>query len=176
MSYQPYIGEIDIFAFGFAPRYWAQCNGQLMPISQNQALFSILGTTFGGNGITTFALPNLQGRVPFNAGNGYTVGQTGGEEGHSLAIGEMPAHSHLMRLKAAQADAAGQTPGPTVTPSQAFAGPASAPVAVNIYGTGGADLTFGAAAIGTSGASQAHENRQPFLTLNICIALQGIFP
>jgi microcystin-dependent protein len=147
-----------------------------MSISQNQALFSILGTTYGGNGINTFALPNLQGRVPVNAGNGYVIGQSGGEDGHALSIGEMPAHSHLMRLKAAQADAAGQTPGPTVTPAQAFAGTTTSPVAVNIYGTGNPDLTLAPAAIGTSGASQPHENRQPFLTLNICICLQGIFP
>src|SRR5712691_11879861 len=104
MSSEPYIGEIDIFAFSFPPRNWALCNGQTLSIAQNQALFSILGTTYGGNGVSTFALPNLQGRVPIHVGNGFAQGQTGGEEGHVLAMGEVPQHGHQMRAKAAQAD------------------------------------------------------------------------
>jgi microcystin-dependent protein len=173
MSYQPYIGEIDIFAFGFAPRGWALCNGQLLPITQNQALFAILGVTYGGNGTTNFALPNLQGRVPIHMGNAFAQGTTGGEERHTLTVAEMPAHTHQMRFKAAQAASPGQTPGPTVTPAQAVVGTATV---VNIYGTANPDLAMSPAAIGTGGASQPHENRQPFLTLSICIALQGIFP
>ena len=172
----PYVGEIRIFAGNFAPVGWAFCDGSLMPISENTTLFQLIGTTYGGDGRTNFALPNLQGRVPIHEGPGFTQGTKGGEEGHTLTIAEMPAHTHQMRLKAAQAVSPGQTPGPTVTPAQAVATSGTVVNTVNIYGTASPDLTFAPAAIGTTGGSLAHENRQPFLTLNICIALQGIYP
>jgi microcystin-dependent protein len=178
MSSEPYIGEIDIFAFSFPPRGWALCNGQLLSISQNQALFAILGVTYGGNGTTNFALPNLQGRVPIHFGSAFALGVKGGEEGHALAIGEIPQHVHQMRAKAAQADldATGRRPSATVTPAQAATNTAANPTAVNIYGGGPAGQALDPNALANTGASQAHENRQPFLTLSICIALQGIFP
>src|ERR671936_688787 len=116
---EPFLSEIRIMSFIFAPKGWALCNGQLLPINQNQALFSLLGTTYGGNGQTTFALPNLQGRVPLHVGPGYSLGQNGGEESHTLSTAEIPAHSHQMRGKNAAADInpTGRTPGPTVTPA-----------------------------------------------------------
>jgi len=161
---EPFLGEIRIFSFSFAPRSWAMCNGQLLPINQNQALFSLLGTTFGGDGRVNFALPEMRGRVPIHVGNGIVLGQRAGEEVHTLITGEMPAHTHL---------AIASSNGPTVTP------PTSNFWASNTgftpYGTS-ADGTMSPSAIGNTGGSQAHENRSPYLTLNMCIALQGIFP
>ena len=161
---QPFLSEIRIFSFGFAPQGWAQCNGQLLPINQNQALFSLLGTTYGGNGQVNFALPDLRGRVPMHVGGGLVLGQKAGEESHTLALNEMPTHTHQAKASAN---------GPTVTP------PTSNFWASNTgftpYGTTG-DTTMSSQAIGNAGGSQPHENRSPFLTLNCCIALQGIFP
>ncbi len=175
----PFLSELRIMSFNFAPKGWAQCNGQLLPINQNQALFSLLGTTYGGNGQTTFALPDLRSRVPVHVGTGFILGQRAGEESHTVIINEMAQHQHQMRAKAAQADlnATGRTPGPTVTPAQAVTGTLASPIPVNIYGTpaDGAQ-TFASGAIGNAGGSQPHENRQPLLTLNVCIALQGVFP
>ena len=161
---EPFLSEIRIFSFSFAPQGWAQCNGQLLPINQNQALFSLLGTTYGGNGQTNFALPDLRGRVPMHVGNGLFLGQKAGEETHTLISNEMPLHTHQAR---ASAD------GPTVTP------PTNNFWASNTgftpYGKT-ADTAMSSEAIGNAGGSQPHENRSPFLTLNCCIALQGIFP
>jgi microcystin-dependent protein len=161
---EPFLGEIRIFSFSYNPQGWAQCNGQLLPINQNQALFSLLGTTFGGNGQTNFALPEMRGRVPMEVGNGLVLGQRGGEETHTLITGEMAAHTHQIK-------ASGN--GPTVTP------PTSNFWASNTtfspYGST-ADTTMAPAAVGNAGGSQPHENRSPYLTLNMCIALQGIFP
>ena len=175
---QPFIAELRIFSFDFAPKGWAFCNGQTMPIAQNQALFSLLGTTYGGNGQTTFGLPNLQGRVPLHVGTGYNLGQNGGEESHTLSISEIPSHLHQMRAKNAASDIGptGRNPGPTVTPAIAQTGAAATPTGVNIYSNAAANETFDASAIGNGGGSQPHENREPFLTINVCIALQGIFP
>lgn len=161
---EPYLSEVRIFSFSFAPKGWALCNGQILPINQNQALFSLLGTTYGGNGTTTFALPNLQGRVPMHVGNGFTLGQQGGEQAHTLVVNEMPGHTH-------QAQAS--TNGPTVTaPTNNFwaSNTGFAP-----YGSTG-DIAMSPSAISNAGGGQAHENMSPYLTLNICIALVGIFP
>jgi microcystin-dependent protein len=172
----PFLSEIRIMSFNFAPKGWATCNGQLLPINQNQALFSLLGTTYGGDGRVNFALPNLQGRVPVSMGSGFTLGQRAGEESHTLNMSEMAVHIHSMQVSntTALANATGRTPA-SHSPAQAIA--ATNPIsAVNIYGTGGSSENFDPSAISNVGGSQPHENRQPFLVLNCCIALQGIFP
>lgn len=168
---EAYIGEIRIMAFPFAPKGWALCNGQILSISQNQALFAILGTTYGGNGTTTFALPNLQGRVPNHWGNGsglppVPLGQTGGEEAHTLTGAETAAHTHA--LSAATAPAANAT-----GPNNNFLGAS----AQNQYAAGNPSATLSAATIrppATSG--QPHPNVQPYQVVNFCICLVGIFP
>lgn len=175
----PYMGELRIMSFNFAPKYWAQCNGQLLAINQNQALFSLLGTTYGGNGTTNFALPDLRTMVPAHLGQSYVQGEVLGEYSHTLIPSEMPQHLHFLKADATSvgtanvsAAAAGNSFG------QTYGKPSSgAPIGFNMYST---TLTPMAAmapqALGTAGGSQPHENRQPFITLNICIALQGIFP
>uniref|UniRef100_Q02CQ1 Phage Tail Collar domain protein n=1 Tax=Solibacter usitatus (strain Ellin6076) TaxID=234267 RepID=Q02CQ1_SOLUE len=159
----PFISEIKLFSFGFAPKGWAMCNGQLLPINQNQALFSLLGTTYGGDGRVNFALPNLQGRVPMHMGNGHTLGERGGEQNHTLIMSEMPAHTHTPTGCSDQAN--------LTTPSGSLWGKdASSPYAAS----GNAAML--PADIIPVGGSQPHQNMSPFLTLNFCIALQGIFP
>jgi len=161
---EPFLSEIRIFSFNFAPRGWAQCNGQLLPINQNQALFALLGTTYGGNGTTNFALPEMRGRVPMHVGNGLTLGQRGGTENHTLTINETPTHTHQVKASAN---------GATVTaPTSNFW---ASNTGFSPYGTT-ADTAMSPAAVSNTGGSQAHENMSPFLTLNMCIALQGIFP
>jgi microcystin-dependent protein len=178
---EPFLSEIRMFSFNFAPKGWATCNGQLLPINQNQALFSLLGTTYGGNGQTTFALPNLQGLVSIHMGNSHTLGERGGEEAHTLNVTEMPAHLHSMSAKAADAltGAAGHIPTPVAAKALAQ-GHASQgtnnPVAVSIYGTGTPSTALAPGTVGNTGGSQPHLNQQPYLTINFCIALQGIFP
>lgn len=160
---EPFLAEIRIFSFTFAPRGWALSNGQLLPINQNQALFSLLGTTYGGDGRVNFALPNLQGMTPIHMGQGYTLGQRGGEQAHTLIISELPQHTHLWN--------ATSTNGGTNNPSGAQHGGGG------FYDKAGTNLTTMAAnELPNAGGSQAHLNMQPFLTLNLCIALQGIFP
>ncbi len=168
---EPFLGEIRVFAGSFAPRGWALCSGQVLPISQNVALFSLLGVTFGGDGRTNFKLPDFQGRVPVGQGQGpglsaYTVGQVGGEASHTLISSEMAAHNHPFN-----ADNSGANQN----------SPAN-----NMFGGGGRNnryfgdgtnaAPFAAGSVGSAGGSQDHENRQPYLTLNYIIALQGIFP
>ena len=160
----PFLGELRIFSFGFAPRGWATCNGQLMPINQNQALFSVLGTTFGGNGTTTFALPNLQGRVPMHTSSAYPLGDAGGEDAHHLTTAEIPGHTHQVNASAARAT------------THNVVGNIWAATLTNQYATGTATATLNPGAIANSGSSRAHENRPPMLGLNICIAIVGIFP
>lgn len=161
---EPLLSEIRIFSFNFAPKGWAQCNGQLLPINQNQALFSLLGTTFGGDGRVNFGLPELRGRVPMHVGDGLNLGDKAGEENHTLNVNEMPAHTHQVRASAN---------GPSVSsPSNNFW---ASNTGFTPYGTV-ADTAMSAQAIGNTGGSQPHENRSPFLVLNFCIALQGIFP
>ncbi len=165
---EPFLAEIRIMSFGFPPKGWALCNGQLLPINQNQALFSLLGTTYGGNGQTTFGLPNLQGKVPLHSGNGLTPGQTGGEAAHTLSVAEMPAHIHPVN---ASTDA--NTSNTTSGANNYLGKPVdNSP----IYSTGNADAAMSPAIVSNVGGSQPHENRQPFLTLSFCIALLGIFP
>ena len=158
-----FLGEIRILAFGFPPSGWALCNGQVLPINQNQALFAILGTTYGGDGQNTFALPNLQGRAPMHATGGFNPGAAGGEANHTLALAEMPAHTHT--VAAAGGAAAVASP----------AGNLWANGAEPAYGPPGGAL-LAPEAIGTTGGGQAHANMQPYLAVSFAIALQGIFP
>lgn len=162
---EPFLSEIRIMSFNFAPKGWALCNGQLLPINQNQGLFSLLGTTYGGNGQTNFALPNLQGRAPIHVGSGFTLGQQGGEQAHTGSIQELPQHTHIARGSSATATL--DSPAGNVLATTA---------SVNAYGSPTNLVAMNAATIANTGGSQAHLNMQPFLTLNFCIALQGIFP
>lgn len=163
---QPFIGLVSLFGFNFAPRGWALCDGQLLPINQNQALFSLLGTTYGGNGTTNFALPDLRGRAPMGAlgGSGTTsLGDTLGVESVTLATTELPTHAHAA-LAAATAPASGSPS------SNAWASGSPAAYA------SGANASMASSALASVGGSQPHENRGPSQVLNFCIALQGIFP
>jgi microcystin-dependent protein len=167
----PFVSEIRMMTFNYAPRGWVQCNGQTLAINQYQTVFALIGTTYGGNGTTTFALPNLQGRVPMHMGNGFGLGQQFGEEGHTLVLTEMPPHNHGMQATTTAGAVA--IPVPTTALGQGQ----TASKAVNLYAApGGSSVPFSSAAIGKSGSDQPHENRQPFLALNFCIALSGIFP
>lgn len=162
----PFIGEIKMTAFGFAPRSWAFCNGQLLLISQNTALFALLGTTYGGNGTTTFGLPNLQDRTPVHTGPSITLGQTGGATSHTLTP-EQAAHTHALRASANQASTS--APGGNVLASKRRGG-------TDTYHTSG-NIPLAASSVSeTTGGNQPHDNIQPSLGLNFIIALQGIFP
>jgi len=159
----PFIAEIKIISWNFAPKGWAFCNGQFLPINQNQALFSILGTMYGGNGQTTFALPDFRGRAPVHQGAGFNVGQSGGQEFHTITASETPAHNHQVNAQTAA--------GGTNMPQGNFLANSN----VSPY-RGDANTTFAPAMISSIGGSQPHENRQPLLVLNFIIALIGIFP
>ena len=167
---EPYLGEVLLFAGNYAPKGWALCNGQILPINQNQALFSLLGTTYGGNGQTTFALPDLRDRVPIHAGQGPGLanrvpGERAGAASHTLAIGELPAHGHAIQASRAF--------GTVVNPSGMY--PSRNPAAIPQYAPT-PDVAMAPLAIGNVGAGQPHENSQPYLGLNYIIALQGVFP
>ncbi len=162
---EPFLAEIRLMSFVFAPQGWALCNGQLLPINQNQALFSLLGTTFGGDGRVNFGLPDVQGRVPVHMGNGFTLGQRGGEQAHTLTASEIPQHTH-------QAQASSTSGNTNIPATNLLAG--SAPN--NLYGAAAALEAMNGATITNAGGSQAHDNMQPYLTISFCIALQGIFP
>lgn len=159
---EPFLGEVRMMSFGFPPKGWARCDGAMLPINQNQALFSLLGTNFGGNGQTTFGLPDLRGRVPLDTGRGFTMGERGGEEAHTVTLGEMPTHTHTVMASSLAAD----NPIPTI-----FA------ATNNAYGPPAAQVTtLAPAGVSTTGGSQPHTNMQPYTVLSFCIALQGIFP
>jgi microcystin-dependent protein len=162
---EPFLSEIRLMSFIFPPRGWALCNGQLLPINQNQALFSLLGTTFGGDGRVNFALPDLRGRAPIHVGSGHTLGERGGEPAHTLSVAELPQHTHQVMASTQP----GNTPVPT---NDTFA----TPDADQFYGPPSNLTTLNAATVTNVGGSQAHLNMEPFLTLSFCIALQGIFP
>jgi microcystin-dependent protein len=169
---EPFLSEIRIMSFGYAPRGWALCDGQFLPINQNQALFSLLGTTYGGNGQTTFELPDLRGRTPIHLGNGHTLGEKGGEQAHTVSTAELPTHTHILNATSAAAT------GPSVS-NPAPSGTnllATSPATDNVYNTPSSVAVMDPSSIGNVGGSQAHMNMQPFLTLSFCIALQGIFP
>ncbi|RNF86431.1 phage tail protein [Montanilutibacter psychrotolerans] len=171
---EPFIGEIQIYGFNFPPRGWAQCNGAVLAIQQNTALFALLGTQYGGNGTTTFALPNLASRGGCNQGQapGLTnrlIGETFGEQSVTVLITEMPAHVHGVTLYA-QTDPTKRASGPSAGNSL------SNPNSSSPFIAAGTPAGFAPNAVGLSGGGQPHENQQPYLALNFCIALQGIFP
>jgi microcystin-dependent protein len=163
---EPFLSEIRLMSFVFAPRGWALCNGQLLPINQNQALFSLLGTTFGGDGRVNFALPDLRGRTPIHVGSGHMLGERGGEQAHTLGIAELPEHTHGVA-------ASSTATGGSATPAGNYLGGGN-----NVYqpAAGGTLTAMHAGTVTNTGGSQAHLNMQPYLTLSFCIALQGIFP
>ena len=162
---EPFLSEIRIMSFGFPPKGWALSDGQLLPINQNQALFSLLGTTFGGDGRVNFALPDLRDRTPIHVGSSHTLGERGGQQAHTLSTAELPAHTHPVEASSA--------PGNAVVPTGNILG---SPLNQSYRAPDQALTTLIAGSIAIVGGSQAHLNMQPFLTLNFCIALAGIFP
>lgn len=159
---EPFLAEIRMFSFNFAPRGWAQCNGQLLPINQNQALFSLLGTTFGGNGQTNFALPDLRNRTPISFSGSHPLGERSGEESHTLTLNEMPSHTHFVQ---------GSTGTPNVaSPGNNYSAQNAGAYALN------PNTTMATTAVSNTGGSQPHPNMGPYLVISFCIALQGIFP
>lgn len=161
---EPFLGELRLFSFQYAPRGWAACNGQLLPISQNQALYSLLGTTYGGDGRVTFALPDLRGRVPAHVAATLALGTRFGAEAHTLGLDELPGHTHSMQGTSSSGTASAPR-GSTLAASP-----------TNPYRPHGELTSLRSDSLATVGGSQAHENRQPFLTLMFCIAMQGLFP
>jgi len=161
---EPFLSEIRIMSFGFPPKGWATCDGQLLPINQNQALFSLLGTTYGGDGRVNFGLPNLQGNVPIHMGSAHTLGERGGEQAHTLTISEIPTHTHVF-------NGTTTSTGGTAVPVNNYLAPTA-----SMYGAASNLTSVIPTSVTNTGGSQAHLNMQPYLVLNFSIALQGIFP
>ena len=161
---EPFLSEIRIMSFGFAPKGWAMCNGQLLPINQNQALFSLLGTTYGGDGRVNFGLPDLRSKVPIHMGQGFTLGEKGGEQAHTLSMSEMTQHIHFV-------NASSVANGGNNSPVGRFLGGAA-----DMYHSVSNLTTMSPPTVTNTGGSQAHNNMMPYLVLTFCIALQGIFP
>lgn len=159
---EPFLAEIRLVGFNFAPRGWAFCDGQILPINQNQSLYSLLGTTYGGDGRTSFALPDLRGRTPIHKSDGHQLGQKSGEETHTLSAAEMPQHDHVFNASSSLAN--------SEEPDGRVAGAALA------YGAATSMVSMSPNSVLAVGGSQAHDNMQPYLTINFCIALQGLFP
>ena len=165
---EPFLSEIKIWSMNYAPRGWAMCNGQLLPINQNQALFSLLGTTYGGDGQTTFALPDLRARVAIHTGQGHNLGERAGENAHTVTVAEASTHTHELQASTLAAN----SPSPTAPQGNVF----GVTSGNQIYGPPNNLTAFEPSTVTSIGGSQPHENRQPFLALNFCIALQGVFP
>lgn len=163
----PFLGELKLMSFAYPPKGWALCNGQLLPINQNQALFALLGTTYGGNGQTNFALPDLRGRAPLHSGNGVALGEQAGQEAVTLTAAQMPAHTHTLTATNDLANAS--VPGGAVPAAKARGG-------MNRYAPAGGGAAMAAASLASGGGSQPHPNMQPFMVLSWVIAMQGIFP
>ncbi|HEU0014057.1 MAG TPA: tail fiber protein [Longimicrobium sp.] len=161
---EPFLSEIKIVSFNFPPKGWALCNGQFLPINQNQALFALLGTTYGGNGQTTFALPNLRGRVPIHMGSGHTLGEAAGSTSVTVNIQQLPTHIHGLQ-------ASGDSTGTAADPTNKYLAPINAG-----YNQPASLTTLSPQTITSVGGSQPHNNMMPYLVLNFIIALQGIFP
>ena len=165
---EPFLSEIRIFSFDFPPKGWAFCNGQFVPINQNQALFALLGTTYGGNGQTTFALPNLQGQVPIHVGRGHALGERAGASAVTVTARQMPQHVHVAQGVSDVAD--------VQSPAGAFHASVDTAVFEAVYADPGSLVPMSPQAVSNVGGSQPHNNMMPYLVLNFCIALQGIFP
>jgi microcystin-dependent protein len=183
MALEPFLSEIALFSFNFPPKGWALCNGQLLPINQNQALFSLLGTTFGGNGQTTFALPDLRGRVPLSVSATHPLGEKAGADTITLTLGQLAGHSHALNATALTATARARNAAANLatpvgnTPAILNAGNAGYSDAAPDANMQASSVAFGGAVTAANaGAGQPHENYQPYLVLSYCIALQGIFP
>jgi microcystin-dependent protein len=172
----PFLSQIEIFSFNFAPKGWALCNGQLLPINQNQALFSLLGTTYGGDGRVNFALPDLRSRAPIHMGDGFTLGERGGEEAHTIINSEMPAHNHALMTDATHPGTINLPSTTTVLAQSVGVNDNGGNFPLAIYGTAAPGGALAPQTITNTGGSQAHTNLMPYLCLNMSIALQGIFP
>jgi microcystin-dependent protein len=167
---EPFLSEIKIVSFNFPPKGWALCNGQFLPINQNQALFALLGTTYGGNGQTTFALPNFRGRMPLHVGNGHTLGETAGSTSVTISSQQLPTHTHQLTASGLPASGAGNSA------SNQPSGRRLARATTDVYSDGTPSIAMHPSTVSSVGGSQPHNNMQPYLVLNFIIALQGIFP
>jgi microcystin-dependent protein len=172
----PFLSQIEIFSFNFAPKGWTMCNGQLLPINQNQALFSLLGTTYGGDGRVNFALPDLRSRVPISMGAGFVLGQRGGEEAHTLNISELTAHNHPIASNSSTQGTINVPASNTVFAQGIGVSSSGGTFPFSVYGAAPPGGALAQQTIGFTGGSQPHTNIMPFLCLNMCMALQGIFP
>jgi microcystin-dependent protein len=167
-----FLGQIELFAFDVVPRGWAKCEGQVLPVNQNQALFALIGTTYGGDGRTSFALPDLRGRVPISMGGNFSLGQIGGQEAHALSVAEMPQHGHSLMADATTTATTNQpSPAAVLGESSGRVAPAGPAFSANLYATGNPDARLNNGAVASAGNGQAHENPMPSLALSFCICV-----